>query len=225
MRCIPEGLPRPQLLDIARLVDRYEMQNSLGAFLELWIKNSFHMTYAVNDEESALDWLYIMFVFDHYYYFSAVASHLMWFSTGIDLEDAPEGFQSVLNEISGARDYYLRPRLNAIHREYKAYVGGTKCQSSTCTTQEFVVGFFTRLLEKYKILSPPQPSYRGLRLIAVFRFLTEFQEGLQEAPPCLVGNCHYCDIDQNPEFDPSKLFHIEDFKPGRPLALIPFRRP
>ncbi|EGE84796.1 hypothetical protein BDDG_07741 [Blastomyces dermatitidis ATCC 18188] len=230
MRCIPERLPRMHLLDIARLVDCYEMQDSLGPFLELWINNSFYITYAMADEESALDWLYIMFVFDEHFHFTMVASHLMWTSTGIDLEDAPEGFRSVLanieaNEIRCERDFYLQSWLNSIHKDYKAYVGSSECQNRTCTAQEFVLGYFTRLLEKYQLLCPPQPPYKGVTLNAVSRIFIEFREGLEEAPPCPVGNRHYRVMEERPQSKDCKLFKIENFKPYRPHALIPFYGP
>ncbi|PGH02642.1 hypothetical protein GX51_04525 [Blastomyces parvus] len=164
MRSIPQGLPLMHLLDIARLVDRYEMHNSLGAFLELWIDISFYMSYAMADEKSALDWLYIMFVFDQHYHFTWIASELTRMSTGINLEDTSENFQSVLDKIKCTRDLYLQQWLNSIHNDYKTYVRSTKCQNRACMTQEFVVGCFTRLLEKYQIQPPSPVAVQGYHI-------------------------------------------------------------
>ncbi|OJD23037.1 hypothetical protein ACJ73_05616, partial [Blastomyces percursus] len=82
---------------------------------------------------------------------------------------------------------------------------------------EFVVGYFTRLLEKYQLLCAPQPP-QGCQCP---EFSLDFGKVFKKRLHALWVTVSRV-MEERPQFKDCELLKIECFKPYRPPALTPF---
>ncbi|KKZ64380.1 hypothetical protein EMCG_09637 [[Emmonsia] crescens] len=222
MEDIPKALSLQYLLEIARFTERYEMHKSLGMFPEIWVNNALERCEKSQYTKDIHNWIYIFFVFENHDRFPE-ATKILTYEFGPTIEDVMvESLQPVLEAINERRSFNLRAWLDSIDDDYQSYIKSTKCAHAACFAQEFVAGFFTRILKKYHVLRRAQPMDDFLTLEHLSEMFTELSSGLRNCPPCPAGNIHYRAIEMKPQFDEFEPFRLVDFKICRPPTLGPY---
>ncbi|PGH28927.1 hypothetical protein GX50_08333 [[Emmonsia] crescens] len=223
MEDIPKALSLQYLLDIARFTERYEMHRSLGMFPEIWVNNALERCEKSQYANDIQDWIYIFFVFENHDRFPE-ATKILTYEFGPTMEDEMvESLDPVFEAINERRFSYLKAWIDSIYSDYRSYIKRTKCADPACFAQEFVVGLFTRVLKKYKLLPRPKLEAEDLLTLEhLSKMFTELSSGLQNCPPCPAGNFHYRVIEMKPHFDEFEPFKLVDFKTCRPPTLGPY---